>query len=483
MANLFERLEERVWSAWRALLDSNHYQSLIDILSRHLFAAFLLPLLLPLLFAIVLFSAIVITRQSPESTATPTMHLVSELEDAYPGPADASPRPTITPTKTPLPYPVVSTRITVASAEPTRPPTIEATTATSARDDRSFFPVLSGGEAPTTTPSPSPTNTPQPTPTPTIDFRAVRERLQAQGQDLGFVKIGFHTAIGGNRNGLGDWMRRLDATGVPFFLKSADDAGPLFDAQQIVRDSDVPHTLVYRRSGDEYDTPDYDLPPEEAARQHWQLHKKAFPAELDPEIVWIETINEVDKERSEWLGYFAIETARLALDDGFRWAAFGWSSGEPETNDWTSHSMLEFLRMAGDYPDRIAIALHEYSYISNDIAHEYPFKVGRFQQLFEVVDSYGIPRPTVLVTEWGWEYSDVPSVDEALRDIDWAASMYAPYPEIKGAAVWYLGGGYEDIAVKAQMLVLPLTEYSMGNYYAIPLPPDVAPIDPEQYRP
>jgi hypothetical protein len=270
---------------------------------------------------------------------------------------------------------------------------------------------------------------------------------------------------------------------VPFFLKSADDAGPLFDAQQIVRDSDVPHTLVFRRSGDEYDTPDYDLPPKEAARQHWQLHKDAFPAELDPEIVWIETINEVDKERSEWLGYFAIETARLALDDGFRWAAFGWSSGEPETNDWTSHSMLEFLRMAGDYPDRIAVALHEYSFISEDIAHQYPFKVGRFQHLFEIVDSYGIPRPTVLVTEWGWEYGDVPSVDEALRDIDWAAAMYAPYPEIKGAAVWYLGGGYEDIAVKAQRLVLPLTEYSMGNYYAIPLPPDVAPIDPELYRP
>jgi hypothetical protein len=61
--------------------------------------------------------------------------------------------------------------------------------------------------------------------------------------------------------------------------------------------------------------------------------------------------------------------------------------------------------------------------------------------------------------------------------------MYAPYPEIKGAAVWYLGGGYEDIAVKTQRLVLPLTEYSMGNYYAIPLPPDVAPIDPEHYRP
>jgi hypothetical protein len=478
--NQIEQLKEQFWSAWQALLDSDQYESFNDLLSRHLYTAFLLPLLLPLLCSCMLFSAIVITRPSREPPATPMIQLAAELENAKPSPVNETSRATIAPTQTPLPNAVISTRMTAEPLLSASPETMEVT---STKDDQSFFPVLSGGDDPTTTPTPSPTGTTQPTPTPTIDFRAVRERLRSQGQDLGFVKIGFHTAVGGNRNGLGDWMRRLDSTGVPFFLKSADDAGPLYEAQQIVRESDVPHTLVYRRSGDEYDTPDYDLPPEQAARQHWELHKAVFPSELDPQIVWIETINEVDKDRSEWLGYFAIETARLAMEDGFRWAAFGWSSGEPETNDWTSPSMLEFLRLAGDFPDRIAIALHEYSYISSDIAHEYPFKVGRFQQLFEIVDRNGIPRPTVLVTEWGWEYADVPSIDEALRDIEWAAAMYAPYPEIKGAAVWYLGGGYEDIAVKAQRLLLPLTEYSMGNYYAIPLPPDVAPIDPEQYRP
>jgi hypothetical protein len=278
-------------------------------------------------------------------------------------------------------------------------------------------------------------------------------------------------------------MERLDSAGVPFFLKSADDAGPLFDAQQIVQESDVPHTLVYRRSGNEYDTPNYDLPPAEAARQHWQLHLEAFPVELDPDLVWIETINEIDKERSEWLASFALETARLALADGFRWAAFGWSAGEPETSDWSSPAMLEFLQLAAANPERLAIALHEYSFLTDDIAHEYPFKVGRFQQLYEVVDQRGIPRPTVLITEWGWEYSEVPSIDNALRDIEWAASMYAPYPEVKGAALWYLGGGYEEIAEDAQRLIVPLTNFSLGNYFVVPLPPDIAPIEPEQFRP
>lgn len=332
-------------------------------------------------------------------------------------------------------------------------------------------------------PTPSPTETPKPTPTPTIDFAAVRAQLQADGDDLGFAKIGFHAGVGGNRVGIGDWMHRLDAAGVPFFIKSADDAGPLAEGQEILQNSDVPHTLIFRRSGNEYDTPNYDLPPEEAALDHWQLHKEAFPPELDPDLVWIETINEVDRNRSEWLGRFALETANLAMADGYRWAAFGWSSGEPEISDWQTPSMLAFLRLAGANPDRLAIALHEYSYTIDDVAHDYPFKMGRFQQLYQITDQLGIPRPTVLITEWGWAYQQLPDNNQAIRDIDWAASLYAPYPEIKGAAIWYLGGGFADIAEQTQKLIVPVTEYSLGNYFIIPQAPDQALISPEQYRP
>ena len=134
-------------------------------------------------------------------------------------------------------------------------------------------------------------------------------------------------------------------------------------------------------------------------------------------------------------------------------------------------------------PERLANALHEYSFDIDDIADLYPFKVGRFLQLYEATDQLGLPRPTVLITEWGWEYQDVPPVDQALRDIDWAAAMYAPYPEVKGAAIWYLGGGFGDIAQQAQKLIAPVTEYSMGNYFAIPLPPEGASLNPEAYRP
>ena len=378
------------------------------------------------------------------------------------------------------PYPAVGTPTPTSTL-----PSTDATTETPNLPYEAFLPQINQPAKPTPTSTPKPTDTPSPTPTPTptIDFEAVRAQLQAQGQDLGFAKIGFHAGVGGNRTGLGEWMQRLDAAGVPFFVKSVDDSGPLVEAQELLRTGDTPHVLIYRRSGNEYDTPNYDLPPEEAARQHWQLHMEAFPQELDPSLVWLETINEVDKGRSEWLGHFAQETARLALADGFRWAAFGWSSGEPEIADWQSPSMQAFLRLAAANPDRLAIALHEYSFDVDAIADQYPYKVGRFQQLYQVTDQLGLPRPTVLITEWGWAYQDVPTADRALRDIDWAAALYAPYPEVKGAAIWYLGGGFGDIAQQAQKLISPVTGYSMGTYFPIPLPPEQAAINPESYRP
>ncbi len=472
MDEIIERLQD-LKERLRQYLETKDLRELLDELSIDYRVAAGLLIVLALLLSISFF------RRSDPSSTSEAVSSGAESEspsDAVEGTNLAS-----------LPNATISTATPGISGRPTRQSADSTSDAETNEENQSFVPILPAGEVPTRTRIPTPVPTrpkpPEPTPIPSLDFESIRERLQDQGQDLGFAKIGFHTGAGGNRTGLGEWMRHLDSAGVPFFLKSADDAGPIFDAQEIVRDSDVPHTLVYRRTGNEYDTPNYDLPPKEAARQHWQLHKDAFPDELDPELVWIETINEVDKERSEWLGYFATETARLALEDGYRWAAFGWSSGEPEITDWTTHSMLDFLRMAGEYPDQIAIALHEYSFLTRDIGHEYPFKLGRFQLLFEVADLYEIPRPTILITEWGWEYGDVPAGDQAMQDIHWAASMYAPYPEIKGAAIWYLGDGYRGIADKTQRLIEPVTSYSLGTYFEIPLPPDAAPIETERYSP
>jgi len=278
--------------------------------------------------------------------------------------------------------------------------------------------------------------------TPPIDFGTIRTQLLANGQDLAFVKVGFHVGSLGyvDVTPLCNALSDLDAAGVPFFIKTVDTTGQCFyEAHQIAENSSVPHTLVYRRAGEPdegWDVPNYTLSPQQAAAIHWDRHRNHFDGTgLDPSLVWIETINEVDKERSEWLAEFALATADLVLaeDKPYRWAAFGWSSGEPEPDDWEGDEMLNFLRLAGEHPDRIAIALHEYSYNVEDIANNpliapYPWLVGRFQILFQVCDAYNIPRPTVLITEWGWEYQDVPDPSTAMDHIAWASWMYAAYP-------------------------------------------------------
>ncbi len=410
-----------------------------------------------------------IAGQNP--TAIPPTPIPStESVTAYPGPSVSSP------SSTPNAYPAAAEAS--ATAENTNNPP---------GGSSDIYLPITGGSPPTTTPtatpvpppSPTPLPTATPTPIPTVDFAAKRAELQAAGQDLGFVKMGFHVTLHEDRDVLDNWMQSLDAAGVPLFIKTVDNAEPLFRAQELAKASGVPHTLVYRSSGG---VPAYELPPEQAAQIHWEFHRNLFPPELDPSMVWIETLNEVDRTRAEWFGKFALETARLAMAEGYRWAAFGWASGEPEPEQWQTPSMLEFLRLAAENPDQLAIALHEYSYISDDIAHEYPFKVGRFQELLRIADANGIPRPTILITEWGWEYANIPPIEKAMRDIAWAARLYGSYPEVKGAAIWNLGIGccYEDISEQVTKLVEPITYYALRNY--VPRPPAPVPVEPEKYR-
>ncbi len=196
-------------------------------------------------------------------------------------------------------------------------------------------------------------------------------------------------------------------------------------------------------------------------------------------------MNELDKNRSEWLAEFSLRTAQLALRDGYKWAGFSWASGEPEPADWESPAMLDLLRLVGEHPDQLAIALHEYSYLAEDIGHEYPYKVGRFQELFRIADKHGIPRPTVLITEWGWTYNNIPSEREAMEDIDWAARLYAAYPQVLGAAIWNLGKlGTEWGNLDGQVgdLVDPLMVYTLTNYFPAPSSRN-GPISPESFPP
>ena len=357
---------------------------------------------------------------------------------------------------------------------------------------------------PTVTPTPSPTPTttlgpPLPPPTvvvavPPINFDAAHESAETKGLALAFTKIGFHTGPGGNAQGIGDYFRKLNAAGVPIFLKSADAAGPLYEVQQLMKANEaagrfVDHTLVFRLTDARYEAPFYNraLSAEEAAAVSWQINRDAIPRELDKKYVWFETLNEPGRYgddgqlQIERLGRFSLATAKLAVAEGYRYAALSWSTGVPEPEDWEHPAMLAFLRYAGAHPDEVAVALHEYSLVNADIGFAYPYLVGRFQALFEVCDKYGIPRPTILITEWGWEYDSVPEPAQALEHIAWASWLYAAYPTVKGAAIWYLGPQFGGIANEAQRLIAPLGDYAVSHYFLYT--PGIGQIDAELFRP
>ena len=307
-----------------------------------------------------------------------------------------------------------------------------------------------------------------------------------QGTAVVHPKIGFHCGPGGNPTGIGDHLRRLDAAGVPFFIKSTDSMTGLFDAQLLMVNSSVPHTAVFRRSVpyegaapiENPDVPDYTLSPQEAAERHWAWHKAGLPPELNRQLIWIETVNELRKEPEwgDWLGNFATETALLMNAEGYKFAAFGFSSGTPEPESWETPGMLRYLRYCEQHPDLAAVALHEYSFKVEDIWFERGYHIGRFEALFAACDKHGIKRPNILITEWGWEYQDVPDVAKGVDDVRAVAEYYAQFAEILGAAIWYLGPGFGGIANQAQRLIGPVTDMTIATTFPAPVEPP--PIEP-----
>ena len=299
---------------------------------------------------------------------------------------------------------------------------------------------------------------------------------------MAYNKIGFHTGPGGNAKNIDVYMQQLDAAGIPFSLKAVDDYGVI---HQSLAFSNADHVRAFRLSnrpnnGPQYDTPNYSLPPEEAAVAHWNMTLAGLPPEFD-KSVWLEVINEPDKNRADWLGWFGVKIAELAQAAGYKVALFGFSGGEPEPTDWETPGMLAYLAICAERPQTVAVALHEYSFTIEDIwaldadaaGPEPGWLVGRFQHLHAVCDKCNIPRPTILITEWGWEYENVPGADTAMEHIADIAALYAQHPNILGAGLWYLGGYFGGICDRAQPLILPVTNYTLTARF-----PDPPPIEP-----
>ncbi len=299
-------------------------------------------------------------------------------------------------------------------------------------------------------------------------------------------KIGFHSGPVGNMTGIGDFWRKLSNAGIPIFHKGADGYGPLYEiAELIPNPHNVEHHLVYRMStrgqndGYDYDVPPYHKTPLEAAKEHWQHTRDNLPPEFNKEKVWVEPINEIDKNRCDWLGRFSVEIANIAHAEGYKVTLFGWSSGEPEREGWETAGMLDYLRLCAQRPNQAAVSIHEYDFGLAGYEAVYPYHVGRFQVLFDVCDNHGIARPNLHITEWGWALAHVPQWNQAEKHITKSMELYAKYPQIKGTAIWNLGKGPEfgDIDDQTQRLIAPLGDYNFNRRFEADVSP-TAPIDP-----
>lgn len=288
---------------------------------------------------------------------------------------------------------------------------------------------------------------------------------------------GFHAAINAHAQGIGDFFRALDAAEVPFLAKCVGGAATIFEAQEITKRSKVPHVIVFRQDQFPHnqggtDTPDYTRDPREAAREQWRSHKARWPRELDPAIVYSEIINEPRKEAEwgEWIGAFCHEAASLAVADGWRLCAPGYSAGTPEPEAWERPSMLAFLRLVASRPDLLAVALHEYSFTTDHLLGDGSL-VGRFTALLDACARHGLPSPPIIFTEWGWAERDVPDPETAVAHIDQANAFLANYPSVRGAAIWALDAGWGSLGQKTQRLIAPLADLLVRTRYPVVTPP------------
>ena len=139
-----------------------------------------------------------------------------------------------------------------------------------------------------------------------------------------YWKIGFHTGMGGNRQGIGDQWDALSAVGIPATLVSVDDYGPCYDLVNLANATNVPHIIAFRLStygqGNDYsfDVPPYGADIPSAAAEYWNQTLAKLPPEFDRDRVWVIVCNEIDKQHSDWLGRFGVAVAGRAELSGHK---------------------------------------------------------------------------------------------------------------------------------------------------------------------
>ncbi|MFQ5421217.1 MAG: hypothetical protein ACE5EY_12745, partial [Anaerolineae bacterium] len=337
-----------------------------------------------------------------------------------------------------------------------------------------------------------------------------------------FVKVSFH----GAGQGIGDYMKRLDAAGVPFAIKSTDNAGFAMEGAKIARASGLPHNIVLRYTSPgnlPHDIPNYRKSPKAAAADFWDELIKSIrkSPEIAPykDLIWIETVNEARTQFDnhdpnfnnmhpvDWLGELGFYIAENILNEGYKACLFGMNAGTPEPDDWKQPGMRKYLELAAANPEKVAVSVHEGKIegfrpgldILSHPSKFQPYLVGRFEYLFAACDAMKLRRPTTFISEWAWKYNTMPVPERAIEDVKWVAEFIAKYPEIRGLFLWNLAPGREwaGLPGKLAKLIPMVTDFAIKTRFPDPgpsqpinlpglddaSPVDPGPVDPEPVQP
>ncbi len=301
-------------------------------------------------------------------------------------------------------------------------------------------------------------------------------------------KVGFH----GIGTGIGGFLRALTKARIRGVFKSLNNEGWIVEVVEAARASGVDHTIIFRGPAPDHDVPNISLDPTTSAEQHWALVKSHLPAGVvdNRGLVWIEPTNEMstnatDAPGTAWVADFSLAIARLMNGEGYRALLWAANSGQPEQNTWTNE-FRAFLEYCAEHPDVVGISTHEYmidaDYQVDPPYHPsiHPWHIGRFQRAIQAADELGIPRPTIVISELGWAYNDIPNnADKAKADIDWWSKFLAQYPNVKGACLWTLDQGWKGATAKLPHLIPWLTEYTLTTEHPDPEPPPAPRPEPE----
>jgi len=277
-------------------------------------------------------------------------------------------------------------------------------------------------------------------------------------------KIGFHVGSGGNHNGIGDWLRRVNGDRVPVGLKSVDHYGRLEEALQIGRDNGVDNWLVYRmtRGNLSREVPNYTTNPQDDAVALCEEAIGKLPPTFD-KAVWLELVNEVRGKLSDddqmfnnmracdYMGEWCLAAAKYLNARGYKFAGPAFNSGEPGKDRdlasavayYSEPGMLNYLRYCAANPTMAALAVHEYVWDrwlqGETVADWYPNFWGRFEAAIAAADLHGIPRTfPIFVTEFGVGFEIAPDLEKARPMLDARNRMLARFPQVKFDAAWAL---------------------------------------------